>query len=48
VIYSEAPRDQEETIDEVKTSIEELKAQLDARAALLKKLEDEAENAARD
>ncbi len=46
--YSEAPRDQEETIDEVKTSIEELKAQLETRAALLKKLEDEAENAARD
>ncbi len=46
--YSEAAREQEETIDEVKTSIEELKAQLDARLALLKKLEEEAENAARD
>ena len=40
--YSEAPRAEEETIDEVKTSVEELTAQLAERAALLKKLEDEA------
>jgi hypothetical protein len=40
--YSEAPRDQEETIDEVKTSIEELETQLEERKLLLKKLEDEA------
>ena len=40
--YSDAPRAEEETIDEVKTSIEDLSAQLVERTALLKKLEDEA------
>ncbi|MCC6556935.1 MAG: hypothetical protein IT372_28615 [Polyangiaceae bacterium] len=38
----EAPRDEEETIDEVKTSVEELEAQLAERRAWLKRLEDEA------
>ena len=41
--YKEAPREEEETIDEVKTSIVELTAQLEERQALLKKLEEEAE-----
>ncbi|MDC3953619.1 hypothetical protein [Polyangium jinanense] len=45
--YSESPRDEEETIDEVKTSIEELQAQLEERQALLAKLEAEAEAEAR-
>ncbi|MRG95886.1 hypothetical protein [Polyangium spumosum] len=45
--YSEPPRDEEETIDEVKTSIEELTAQLEERKALLAKLEEEAEAEAR-
>ncbi|TKD12433.1 hypothetical protein [Polyangium fumosum] len=45
--YSEPPRDEEETIDEVKTSIAELTAQLEERQALLKKLEEEAEAEAR-
>jgi hypothetical protein len=40
--YSEAPRDEEETIDEVKASIEELSEELEARKTLLKKLEEEA------
>jgi DNA repair exonuclease SbcCD ATPase subunit len=40
--YSEALRDEEETIDEVKTSIEELSEELEARRTLLKKLEEEA------
>ncbi len=40
--YRDAPRAEEETIDEVKTSIEDLSAQLVERNALLKKLEDEA------
>jgi hypothetical protein len=40
--YSEPPRDEEETIDEVQSSIVELSAQLEERQALLKKLEDEA------
>ncbi|MEO5725456.1 MAG: hypothetical protein ABI134_24700 [Byssovorax sp.] len=41
--YSEPPRAEEETIDEVKTSVDELTAQLAERTELLKKLEDEAE-----
>ncbi|MDI1478590.1 hypothetical protein [Polyangium sp. y55x31] len=45
--YREPPREQEETIDEVKTSIAELTAQLEERNALLKKLEEEAEAEAR-
>ena len=40
--YSDPPRADEETIDEVKTSIEDLTSQLTERNALLKKLEDEA------
>lgn len=40
--------DEEETIDEVKASIEALQDQLAERTALLKKLEEEAENAARE
>ena len=40
--YSDPPRAEEETIDEVKTSIEELTAELAERSALLKKLEEEA------
>jgi hypothetical protein len=40
--YSDPPRAEEETIDEVKTSIEDLSAQLVERNALLKKLEDAA------
>lgn len=45
--YSEAPRDEEETLDEVKASIEELEAQLAERRTLLKKLEDDAVNEAK-
>ncbi|MDC3956671.1 hypothetical protein KEG38_22615 [Polyangium jinanense] len=45
--YSEPPREQEETIDEVKAAIAELTAQLEERNALLKKLEEEAEAEAR-
>ncbi|MDC3959504.1 hypothetical protein [Polyangium jinanense] len=45
--YSEPPREEEETIDEVKTSIAELLAQLEERQAFLKKLEEEAENEAK-
>lgn len=41
-------RDEEETIDEVKASIEALQAQLAERSALLKQLEEDAENAARE
>lgn len=41
-------RDEEETIDEVKAAIEALQEQLAERTALLKKLEEDAENAARD
>lgn len=41
-------RDEEETIDEVKASIEALEEQLAERTALLKKLEEDAENAARE
>ncbi|MDI1432153.1 hypothetical protein [Polyangium sorediatum] len=41
--YSDPPREEEETIDEVKTSIAELLAQLEERQVLLKKLEEEAE-----
>jgi hypothetical protein len=40
--YSEPPRAEEETIDEVRASVEEITAQLAERTALLKKLEDEA------
>ncbi len=40
--YSEPPREDEETMDEVKTSIEALEAQLAERHALLTKLEEEA------
>lgn len=40
--------DEEETIDEVKASIEALQEQLAERAALLKKLEEDAANAARE
>lgn len=40
--YSESPRDEEETIDEVKASIVDLEAQLAERQAELKRLEDEA------
>lgn len=40
--YTDAPRSEEETIDEVKTSIEELEAQLVERNAQLKTLEEEA------
>jgi hypothetical protein len=40
--YTEPPRDEEETIDEVRTSIEELEAQLAARRTLLTTLEEEA------
>jgi hypothetical protein len=40
--YSDAPRSEDETMDEVRTSIEELEAQLVERNALLKTLEDEA------
>lgn len=40
--FSEAPRAEEETIDEVRTSVEELTVQLAERTAFLKKLEDEA------
>lgn len=46
--YADAPREEEETIDEVKASIEELEAQLVERKALLAKLEQEAEQAAKD
>lgn len=44
---TEAPREEEETIDEVKTSIEELTAELEGRKALLQKLEEEAAAEAR-
>ena len=44
--YSDPPRENEETIDEVKTSIEALEAQLATRRALLTKLEEEAANEA--
>jgi hypothetical protein len=40
--YTEPPRDEEETIDEVRTSIEEFEAQLAERRMLLAKLEEEA------
>jgi hypothetical protein len=40
--YSDPPRDDEETIDEVKTSIEALEAELATRRADLAKLEEEA------
>ncbi len=40
--YNDAPRSEEETIDEVMTSIEELEAQLVERNALLKTLQEEA------
>ncbi|MBK9266572.1 MAG: hypothetical protein IPM54_43140 [Polyangiaceae bacterium] len=42
--YSEPVRDDEETIDEVKASIEDLEVKLEERRVLLKKLEEEAEN----
>lgn len=45
--FSEPVREQEETIDEVKTSIEQLETQLDQRRALLKQLEEEAESEVR-
>jgi len=45
--YTESPEEQEETIDEVKASIETLKAALEARSALLKQLEEDAENEAK-
>lgn len=45
--YSEPPKNDEETIDEVKTSIEELQAQLVERNAQLVKLEEEAANEAK-
>jgi hypothetical protein len=45
--YSDPPKNDEETIDEVKTSIEELEAQLVERNAQLKKLEDDAANEAK-
>ncbi|MFS8070426.1 MAG: hypothetical protein ACMG6S_29025 [Byssovorax sp.] len=45
--YSDPPKNDEETIDEVKTSIEELQAQLVARNAQLAKLEEEAANEAK-
>ena len=45
--YSDPPKNDEETIDEVKTSIEELQAQLVARSAQLAKLEEDAANEAR-
>jgi len=40
--YSDSPRNEDETMDEVRTAIEELEAQLVERAAQLKTLEDEA------
>jgi hypothetical protein len=40
--YTEPPRDEEETIDQVKASIEELEAQLVERQALLAELEEQA------
>jgi hypothetical protein len=45
--YSDPPRDEEETIDEVKTSIEELEALLAERRALLTTLEEAAAAEAR-
>ncbi len=45
--YSDPPKNDEETIDEVKTSIEELQAQLVERNAQLKKLEEDAANEAK-
>ena len=44
--YRDPPREEEETIDEVKTSIEDLEAQLAERRTLLQKLEEEAAAAA--
>jgi hypothetical protein len=44
--YSEPPREEEETIDEVKTSIEALEAELAGLRARLQQLEDEAAAAA--
>lgn len=46
--YSEPPREEEETIDEVKASIEALEAELGERKALLGKLEEEAAQAAKE
>jgi len=40
--YSEPPRDEEATIDEVKSSIEDLEAQLAEQRTLLAQLEEEA------
>lgn len=45
--YSEAPSEEEETIDEVKASIEDLEARLTERKTLLAKLEEEAAQAAK-
>ena len=45
--YSEAPRDEEETIEDVKASIDELELQLEERRALLQQMEEEAANAAK-
>jgi hypothetical protein len=45
--YSDPPKNDEETIDEVKTSIEELQAQLVERNAQLEKLEEDAANEAK-
>jgi len=44
--YRDPPREEEETIDEVKTSIEQLEVQLAERRGLLQKLEEEAAAAA--
>jgi hypothetical protein len=44
--YTDPPRDQELTIDQVKTAIEELEAELAERIALLARLEEEAAAAA--